>query len=161
MHNVIQALIFPCMFIGAWYLTLSGSIPPSSPSDASLSLKAISWLLYFAGYAFLSASIMHSVFAKKIAKSIGWISNGFQYEIAAVSLGLGIGCFYALSQGIEAKMAISLPVISFLFFAGINHLKEIIFNKNFAPNNTFILVWDFGVSISLLVLLIINLGQFQ
>ena len=161
MHNVIQALIFPCMFIGAWYLTLSGSIPPSSPSDASLSLKAISWLLYFAGYAFLSASIMHSVFAKKIAKSIGWISNGFQYEIAAVSLGLGIGCFYALYQGIEAKMAISLPVISFLFFAGINHLKEIIFNKNFAPNNTFILVWDFGVSISLLVLLIINLWQFQ
>ena len=121
--------------------------------NSPLNSRAINWLLYFSGFAFLSAAVMHSVFAKKIVRSIGWESNGFQYEIAAVSLGLGISCFYALYNGPAAQIAVGIPIITFLFFAGINHLKEIVINRNFALNNTLILVWDFGVAISLFILL--------
>lgn len=139
----------------AWWLTISGSIPPGMVHTSLFEGRAINWLLFFCGFAFISASVMHSLFAKKMAKTIGWVTNGFQYEIAAVSLGLGVSCFYALYWGRSAQITISIPVVAFLFFAGINHLKEVVINKNFAPNNTLILIWDFGVSISLAVLLLL------
>lgn len=150
-----SGFIFPGLFILAWILTLCGSTPPGGLITDPMLINAIRWLLYFAGWAFLSAAIMHSIFAKKMAASIGWTTNGFQYEIAAVSLGLGIGCFYAIYHGKEAWFAISLPIISFLFFAGVNHLIEIFRDKNYAPNNSLIIIWDFGVSISLAILLML------
>jgi hypothetical protein len=61
---------------------------------------------------------------------------------------------YAVYQGIEAMTTISLPVIAFLFLAGVNHVVEIVRKRNDAPNNTLILVWDFGVPISLVALLL-------
>ncbi len=155
MKYIASGFIFPGLFFLAWWLTISGSIPPGMLHTSLFEERAINWLLYFCGFAFLSASVMHSIFAKKISKTIGWVTNGFQYEIAAVSLGLGISCFYALYWGRAAQISISIPVVTFLFFAGINHLKEIIINRNFAPNNTLILIWDFGVSISLTVLLLL------
>jgi hypothetical protein len=153
MNKPLSGWIFPGLFLMAWGLSLSGSIPPGMREGSAFEERAISWLLYFAGFAFLSASVMHSVFAKKTAASIGWVTNGFQYEIAFVSLGLGCGCFYAIFHGLEARIAISLPIISFLFLAGVNHAKEMVLNKNYAPNNTLILIWDFGVSISLFALI--------
>jgi hypothetical protein len=54
---------------------------------------------------------------------------------------------------------VSLPIMAFLFLAGVNHLVEIVRQRNYAPNNTFILVWDFGVPISLVALLV-SVGAF-
>lgn len=153
MGKKISGFILPGLFILAWIFALTGSVAPGAVAGEATSVGYIRWLLYFAGYVFVMSSVMHSVFAKKMAASIGWKTNGFQYEIAAVSLGLGLGCFYATYHGLEAWIAISLPVISFLFLAGLNHLKEIIKEKNYAPNNTMILVWDFGLPISLAILL--------
>lgn len=153
MSKYMQALIFPSLFLMAWSLTVAGSVPPGISDNSHFQERATNWLLYFCGFAFISGAAMHSFFAKKIAQSIGWVTNGFQFEIAAVSLGLGIACFYALYNGPAAQIAIGIPIIAFLFFAGINHLKEIVFNRNFSPNNTLILIWDFGVAISLFILL--------
>ena len=102
---------------------------------------------------------MHSVFAKSMAESIGWKTNGFQHELAAVSLGLGIACFYSVYNGLAAMTTVSIPIIAFLFLAGVNHVVEIVRKKNYAPNNTLILIWDFGVSISLVALLV-SIGKF-
>ena len=154
MGKRISGFVLPGLFILAWILILSGLTPLGAHSNDSFNITAIRWLLYFAGWVFLISSIMHSVFAKKMAESIGWVTNGFQYEIAAVSLGLGIACFYAVYHAQEAWIAVSLPIISFLFLAGVNHAIEIIRQKNYAPNNTLILIWDFGISISLAVLLL-------
>lgn len=142
------------MFVLAWGFALSGSAAPHAIAGEATEVGYLRWLLYFAGYVFLVSSVMHSVFAKKIAASIGWKTNGFQYEIAFVSLGIGIACFYALTHGIDAMATISIPIISFLFLAGLNHLYEIIKKKNYSPNNTLILLWDFGLPISLAVLLL-------
>jgi uncharacterized membrane protein HdeD (DUF308 family) len=42
----------------------------------------------------------------------------------------------------------------FLLLAGVNHVIEIVRDRNYAPGSTVILVSDFGIPISLLVLLI-------
>lgn len=155
MGEKLSGWVLPSMIAVAWVLALLGvSSPGSSGVSGFNNENTIRWILYFAGWVFLFSSVMHSVFAKKMAKSIGWKTNGFQYEIAAVSLGLGLGCFYAVYRGAEAWIAISLPIITFLLLAGVNHLVEIIKKKNYAPNNTLILIWDFGVPISLLALLL-------
>lgn len=153
--ETISGLILPGLFVLAWVMALSGSTAPGAVAGDTTAEGYIRWLLYFAGWVFVVSSVMHSVLAKKTAASIGWKTNGFQYEIAFVSLGLGIGSFYAGYHGLEAWTAISIPIISFLGLAGLNHLKEIISQKNYAPNNTLILVWDFGLAISLAALLLV------
>ena len=49
---------------------------------------------------------------------------------------------------------VSFPIVAFLFLAGVNHVVEIVRKKNYAPNNTLILIWDFGIPISVVGLLI-------
>lgn len=151
--DMISGLILPGLFVMAWIFALSGSSAPGAVAGEALAISYLKWLLYFAGYVFIASSIMHSVLAKKTAQSIGWITNGFQYEIAFVSLGLGIASFYAVYHGWEAWVAVSIPIITFLFLAGLNHLKEMVKDKNYAPNNSLILIWDFGLPISLAMLL--------
>ncbi len=153
MGETLSGLVLPGMLLVAWILAIFGVQAPGSGAGGFTDTNTIRWILYFAGWVFLFSSVMHSVFAKKMAKSIGWKTNGFQYEIAAVSLGLGLGCFYSVYKSTDAWVAISLPIITFLSLAGLNHLKEMIKDKNFAPNNTLILIWDFGVPISLIALL--------
>ena len=41
-----------------------------------------------------------------------------------------------------------IPTVTFLL-AGVNHLVEVARERNFAPNITLILIWDFGMPISL------------
>lgn len=154
MSETLSGLVLPGMLVMAWILAIFGVQAPGSTEGGFTDINTIRWILYFAGWVFLFSSVMHSLFAKKMAKSIGWKTNGFQYEIAAVSLGLSLGCFYSVYKAEEAWIAISLPIISFLLLAGLNHLKEIIKNKNYAPNNTLILLWDFGVPMSLIALLL-------
>jgi len=154
MSEKLSSLVLPGLFILAWVMALSGSTAPGAMPGDPAAVTDVRWILYFAGFVFIFSSIMHSVFAKSMAASIGWKTNGFQYEIASVSLGLGLACFYATYHGVESWVAVSLPIISFLFLAGVNHLIEVVRKKNYAPNNTMILIWDFGVPISLAVLLL-------
>jgi hypothetical protein len=149
----VSSLVLPGMLVLAWVFALSGSTAPGAMASDTTPISQLRWLFYFAGFVFAFSSIMHSVFARKTAASIGWKTNGFQYELAAVSLGLGLACFYATYHGLESWVATALPVISFLALAGLNHLKEIIKDKNYAPYNTVILIWDFGLPLSLALLL--------
>lgn len=153
MGKKLSSLVLPGLFILAWILALSGSKAPGAITGDMHAVTDLRWLLYFTGWVMIFSSVMHSVFAKNMAASIGWKTNGFQYELASVSLGLGLACFYAVYHSREAWVAVSLPLITFLFLAGINHLVEIVRKHNYAPNNTAILIWDFGIPISLMLLL--------
>jgi len=156
---ILYALALPGIFVMAWIFALTGAEAPGSVAGESGSMSDLRWILYFTGFVFCFSSVMHSVFAKKTAASIGWQTNGFQKELAAVSLGLGLGCFYAVWNQIEAMVTISIPVVAFLALAGLNHVVEMVRKGNYAPNNTLILIWDFGISISLVALLV-AVGQF-
>lgn len=149
-----SALALPALFVMAWVLALSGTAAPGTKTIDGSTLANLHWILYFAGFVFLFSSVMHSVFAKSMAESIGWKTNGFQHELAAVSLGLGVACFYSVYNGLSAMTTVSIPIIAFLFLAGVNHVVEIVRKQNYAPNNTLILIWDFGISFSLVALLV-------
>jgi len=151
---MISSLVLPGMLVAAWVFALSGSTAPGAMAGDTAAMGNVRWLLYFAGWVFIFSSVMHSLFAKKMAASIGWKTNGFQYELAGFSLGLGLACFYAMHHGLESWVTVSIPIISFLALAGVNHLIEIIRDKNYAPNNTMILIWDFGMPASLALLLL-------
>ncbi len=154
-----SALVLPVMFLVAWGYAISGSRAPGAVLGETTAVSDLRWLLFFAGVVFIFSSVMHSVFAKRTAASIGWQTNGFEREIAFVSLGLGAASLYAVYQNMEAMVTICIPIVAFLFLAGVNHVIEIVRRRNYAPNNTLILVWDFGISLSLVVLLIV-IGQF-
>ncbi|MFM8761869.1 MAG: DUF6790 family protein [Solirubrobacterales bacterium] len=148
-----MGLPVPATFVVAWILALTGTQAPGSPAGGTNDVNSLRWMLFFTGIIFLVSAFMHSVMAKKMAASIGWTNNGFQYEIAFVSLGMGLACLYAGQNSKEAWIAVTIPTVTFLFLAGVNHLIEIVREKNYAPNNTLILIWDFGMPISLVALL--------
>ena len=148
-----MGLMVPATFVVAWILALTGTQAPGAVAGEASDVNSLRWMLFFTGIIFLVSAFMHSVLAKKTAASIGWTTNGFQYEIAFASLGLGLACLYAGQDSKEAWIAVTIPTVTFLFLAGVNHLIEVVREKNYAPNNTLILIWDFGMPISLVALL--------
>ena len=134
--------------------TAPGSVPDDTSWDAIMR-----WLLFLpGGCMFLVSSVMHTVFAKSTAKSIGWQTNGFQYEIGFVSLGLGVGAILAGMTVPAAWLPIAAAQSIFLVLAGANHVREIIKDKNYSPGNTVILLYDFGLPISYAIALMAIAG---
>jgi len=102
------------------------------------------------GIMFLVSGVMHTVFAKSTAKNIGWQTNGFQYEIGFVSLGLGLAGIVAGQSGYGAWWPIAIAQSVFLVLAGANHVRDMAKERNFAPGNTLVLLYDFGLPLSYL-----------
>jgi len=70
-----------------------------------------------------------------------------------VSLGLGIVGIVCACMNTEAWIVLSIVSSVFLIGAAAQHIKEIFADKNFSPGNTFVLICDIGLPISLRVLL--------
>ncbi|MBV8464259.1 MAG: hypothetical protein JO368_13260 [Acidimicrobiales bacterium] len=148
-------LALPATWVVAWALALGGVHAPGYVAHDGNTVNAIRWMLYLpAGWMFMVSSVMHTVFARKTARLIGWQTNGFQYELGFVSLGLGIAGVYASSHGPQSWIAVTIPTTTFLFFAGVNHVVEMVRKHNFHPGNTIVCVSDFGLPISLWALLL-------
>ena len=143
------------MLVLAWVLALLGVSAPGAPDGASTEILAILWLLYLPmGWMFLASGIMHTIFAKSTAKNIGWETSPFQHELGFVCFGLGIAGVISVHLSQDAWIVMAIVSSCFLVLAGLNHVKEIVRDKNFAPGNTLILVSDFGVPISIWALLL-------
>jgi len=138
----------------AWALSIFGVSAPGQPADASFAISALHWMFYIpAGWMFLASGVMHTFFAKSTAKNIGWKTNGFQYELGFVSYGLGLAGIVAAYKGGSSWLVLTIVISFFLVLAGINHIYEMFKSKNFSPGNTIILIYDFGLPISLWALL--------
>lgn len=144
------------VFILSWVLAIAGVEAPGTDGSTPFDELALRWMLFFGmGWSILGGALMHTVFAKNTAKSIGWESGGFQYEVGFASLAIGLAGIYAsIVDAPEAWVTASLAGGLFLLLAGFNHIVEIVRDKNYAPGNTAILLSDLGVPVSLLVLLI-------
>jgi len=139
----------------AWILAAVNVAAPGAVAEEVFMDSAMRWLLFLpGGFMFLASFVMHSVFAKKTAASIGWQTNGFQYEIAFASLGLGIAGIIAATSSSVAWLPIAVAQSIFLVLAGVNHVREMVQKKNFAPGNTIILIYDFGLPVSYAIALI-------
>ncbi len=147
-------LALPIAWVVAWILALTGAQAAGYRADQGFAVNALRWMLYLpAGYMFLVSGLMHTKFAEKTAAMIGWKTNGFQYELGFVSFGLGLAGIYASMHQSEAWITMTIPTSIFLFFAGVNHVIEMVRKHNFNPGNTVVCVSDFGLPISLWALL--------
>lgn len=143
----------PLTLAVAWALALFNVSAPGAASDGFV-INALAWMFYIpAGFMFLASGVMHTFLAKQTAKNIGWQTNGFQYEIGFVSYGLGFAGILATYTGSGSWMVLSVVVSFFLVLAGINHIVAMAKDKDFAPGNTLVLLYDFGLPISLWALL--------
>ena len=144
----------------AWVLALLNITAPGAVPDDSTMDSVMRWLLFLpGGCMFLASSVMHTVFAKKTAAGIGWQTNGFQYEIGFASLGFGLGGILAGIAVPAAWLPMAVAQSVFLVLAGVNHVREMITKKNFAPGNTILLIYDFGLPISYAIALFAIAGQ--
>ena len=146
----------PLAFVLSWLFALIGWHAPGTDAATPFEEQALRWLLFIAlGWTAAVGSVVHTVFARSTAASIGWETNGFQYEVGFANLAVGLAGIYAGSVGSPgAWIAASIAGGVFLFAAGVNHIVEIVRDKNYAPGNTVILISDLGVPISLFALLV-------
>lgn len=150
----------PLTLIIAWVLALLNVTAPGAVSGEAFADSAMRWMLFIpGGFMVLASGVMHTVFAKSTAKNIGWQTNGFQYEIGFASFGMGLAGIIAAQSSSAAWLPVAVALSVFLVLAGLNHVREMITSKNFAPGNTLVLLYDFGLPISYGVLLIMMSGQ--
>ena len=139
----------------AWILALFHVAPAGAVDADTFSDTAMRWLLFLpGGFMFLASFVMHTALAKKTAAMIGWTTNGFQYEIGFVSLGLGLGGIVASMSSSASWVPIAIAQGIFLALAGVNHIVEMARSHNFKPGNSVILIYDIGLPVSYLVLLL-------
>ena len=155
-HEAMIAFTPPLLFVIAWVLALAGSEAPGTDAATAFDENALRWILFLAlGWTSVGAAIPHTIFARQTAKSIGWETNGFQYEVGFANLAVGLAGIYAANQDAStAWIAAALAGGTFLALAGIYHVVEIVRDRNYAPGNTAILISDFGIPVSLVTLLL-------
>jgi hypothetical protein len=148
-------MVLPIVWLVAWGLALAGVQASGYHASQGSSVNALRWMFYLpAGWMFVVSGLMHTKYAEKTAALIGWKTNGFQYELGFVSFGLGGAGIYASMHGVESWVTMAIPTTTFLLFAGINHVVEMVRNHNYNPGNTFVCISDFGIPISIWALLL-------
>lgn len=147
----MTALIPGLTVLIGWILALVGvSAVGSIPGD-TLADSAMRWMLFLpGGIMFIVSAFMHTVLARKTAAQIGWKTNGFQYEIGFVSLGLGIAGIVAANGSAASWWPIAIAQGTFLALCTVQHVVDMRRQRNFAPGNTFILIYDIALPLSYL-----------
>jgi hypothetical protein len=97
---------------------------------------------------------MHTVFAKSTAKNIGWETNGFQYEIGFSAYAMGVGSILAASRGWDTWLVMTAVMSIFLLLCTVQHIMKMVQDKNFKPGNSLILLYDIGLPVSMIGLLV-------
>ena len=146
----MMVLFLPATLLVAWLLAIFGVDAPGASDNPEFADNAMRWMMTLpAGGMFVVSGFMHTVLAKQTAANIGWQTNGFQYEIGFVSLGIGIAGIWAAYLDQSAWFAISIVITAFLFGASAVHIREMVADRNFEPGNTFVMLYNFGLPLSL------------
>ncbi|WP_195980253.1 DUF6790 family protein [Clostridium butyricum] len=124
-----------------------------NPSQSFVYNTCLVQLVFTVGFFCIFNFIGHVILREKVAKTIGWVSNGFQVELGLVSLGIGILCYWIRDS---FWIATVIPFTTFLFGAAILHIKEIIKQKNFNPGNVIIVIPDIIMPLTIIILLLLK-----
>lgn len=113
-------------------------------------------LVFTVGFFGLFNFVGHVFKREQVAKSIGWVSNGFQIELGAVSLGIGlcgILCYW-FRDGFW--LATLIPFAVFLLGAAALHIQEMAVKKNYNVGNVLIVLPDILMPLTIAVLLVLK-----
>ena len=81
-------MIYIISYLISWVLTIIYC--QFHPEESFIHSAFLVQLVFNVGFFGIFNFIGHVILRKKVAKSIGWVSNGFQIELGIVSLGIGI-----------------------------------------------------------------------
>jgi hypothetical protein len=116
------------------------------------SIAVMNAVMYLIGAQAFAAGLGHMMFGPPVAASIGWAPSPFQWEVGGANLGIGVAGVIASSFHPDYWLAVIIVSMVFLWVAGIGHIREVVKNKNFAPNNAGpILFMDFLLPAACLV----------
>ena len=101
--------------------------------------------------------IGHVLMRKKVAKSIGWVSNGFQVELGFVSLGIGLCGILSYWFRDGFWLSTLIPITIFLIGAAFLHIKEMIKENNFNSGNVLIIIPDLLIPMTLWILFFLSI----
>ena len=92
-------------------------------------------ILFNGGIQGLWAAVGHLFFPQHVAKAIGWKSSGFQTEIGATNLAIGVT---SLLSFLHLEWLTPVALIMAIFYAGCVyvHIKERLFKENNSPLNS-------------------------
>lgn len=105
---------------------------------------------YLIGWAMLGAGISHIFFGKKISQTIGFAKSPYELEVGFADLAMGIVGVIASYYGQDFWLAIILASSIYRVGCGFGHIRSMVQERNFAANNTGILVINFVVPAFLL-----------
>ncbi|ACZ22033.1 hypothetical protein Sked_21130 [Sanguibacter keddieii DSM 10542] len=100
-------------------------------------------VVYMIGWAGIGAGISHLFFSGAISRSIGFDRSPFELEVGFAGLAFGVTGVLAGSHGTEYWLAIIIASSVYRVGCGLGHVRSIVRSRNYAVNNTAILVIDF------------------
>jgi hypothetical protein len=109
-------------------------------------------ILFNGGVQGLWAAVGHLIFPERVAKAIGWKSNGFQTEIGATNLAIGVTSMLSF---LHPAWLSPVALIISIFYAGCVyvHVKERLFKENDSTLNSGPMLYN-----TILVMLILVIG---
>jgi hypothetical protein len=152
--NPIMAFVPAVLYLVALVLGIVGvPVPGAGPGLTPLA----QWMLIVSlGLQSLWAFLGHVFAAEPVAKSIGWETSPFQYEVGVAHLGIGLAAIAAVWLGAPAGWAVFAVAACFLWGAALGHVRDMRREGNFAINNAGpIFWWDLATPLTLLVGLLI------
>ena len=146
--QVIAALIgnymTTCFVLGLVVAAVKIARYPGHRSGALMSgILLNTFIFYGIGCAQAINFVMHSVFGDYAAKTIGWAQSPFQLELAFSSLGMAVIAFivYGQRNQFRSKVAVVLATAVFAYGAAGGHVYQMVVNRDFAANNTGLLLF--------------------
>ncbi len=111
------------------------------------------WLLFVSvGFGGVFAFLGHAFMPEKIARSIGWETSPFQFEVAVSNLAFGVLGLLCLFFRGRFWLASAVGYAVFLLGCAVGHIREIVVNQNMAVNNAGPILWFGDIILPLLVL---------
>lgn len=146
-HHRSKLAILP--FIGAILYAVSAAPILREPGDDWQHQLLQNGVVFLIGWAGVGAGISHIFFAEKTAASIGWAPSPFETEVGFADLAMGVAGVMAANQSTEFWLAVIVVSSIFRVGCGIGHVRQMIRQRDFAPNNTAVLAVNFGVPVFL------------
>ncbi|MAD48673.1 MAG: hypothetical protein CMQ53_04885 [Gammaproteobacteria bacterium] len=106
-------------------------------------------LRWMVGVLFLWGGLSHLIIPEEAASAIGWKVSPFQKEVGAYDVAVGLTALLASFNKFKSLIpGLVLIYAVFAFYAGVNHLYELVYKGNTNKNNTgFVLFTDLLVPI--------------
>ncbi len=94
------------------------------------------WFSFFPlGITSIYAFIMHAFFPEFTARTIGWQTSPFQYEVAMACLAIGVIAILSFKASYGFRLATVIAATCWLWGDAIGHIYQIRIHHDIAPGN--------------------------